>query len=221
MIRHEQLNLIPLVHRPLHPPRPSHVGEQVFASMWEAHMAVPDKAVVDDDDVPFLDVLGDFDGPVTQRQATAVASVVCWLGTACGHAMLNRAEREREARRWDEWCCYLLAWTLENHRKGSTNHGVRTIEYMMAPTETVRRDTYLCSSGLSEIPTLGADELEAVDHLMVWLATTDGQVFLRLCDAEIGRLTHEQRRTREAARLRESWSATAAAEAAGGGVATA
>lgn len=207
MIRHEQLNLIPLVHRPLHAPRAGHIGEQVFASMWEVRMEIPDKPVIDDVDVPFLSVLENFDGQVTQRQATAVASVVCWLGTNCGLAMLTRAQRERDANHWEAWHCYLIAWTLENHRRLSTNHGVRVIEYMMAPAETVLPVDRLGSAGLSELPTLGADELEAVDHLMVWLGDREGQDFLRICNTEIERLSLEHTMAQRARWLRESWSA--------------
>lgn len=214
----EQLQLIDLVHRPMQPPRAGHVGEQVFASMWEASMASTGDTTVDDDAHPLWNVLGDFTGQVTQRQATAIASVVCWLGTSCGLALLRRAQLEVAACRWDEWHAYLLAWTLENHRRRSINHGVRTVEYMMAPPDTVLRDTRLCTSGLAEVPTLGADELEAIDHLMVWLATGDGQAFIRLCEAEVDRLTKERTLVQRAELLRQSMSATAAAEASGGGV---
>jgi hypothetical protein len=215
----EQLQLIDLVHRPMQPPRVGHVGEQVFASLWEARMVSTGDTTVDDDAHPFWNVLGDFSGQVTQRQATAVASVVCWLGTSCGLALLQRAQHEVAACRWDEWHAYLLAWTLENHRRQSVNHGVRTVEYLMAPPTTIARDTRNCTSGLTELPTLSADELEAIDHLMVWLGTSDGQDFLRVTEAEVSRLGKEQRLVREAERLRESWAATAAAEASGGGVA--
>lgn len=207
MIHHEQLNLIPLVHRPLHAPRAGHIGELVFASMWEVRMAIPEKPPGADEEVPYLDVLDNFLGQITQRQATAVASVVCWLGTNCGAAMLTRAQRERDAGHWEAWHAYLIAWTLENHRRRSTNYGVRAIEYMMAPAETVRPGEALGDSGLSELPTLGADELEAVDHLMVWLADRDGQDFLRICQTEIDRLSLEHTLAQRARWLRASWAA--------------
>lgn len=207
--------MLPLLHRPVRPPRPSFIGECVYASMWEALMERP----VPEDELNWYDkheprptalsvVLGRLEGPVQQRHATIVAGVVCWFGTNCGNSMLTRAKREAAAGRWESWHAYLMAWTLENVRRPSTNFGVRCIEHIQAPESTYITHVFSAGRDLSELPAIGADEIEAVEHLMLWIAEPPGQAFIALCEAEITRLLDEHSLAQRAAFLRENYTTT-------------
>ena len=185
-------DLFPLEHKPLRPARSNTIGECVFASMWEATMT-PTEEEQREDDLPFARVMRDFEAPVEQRHATAVASVVCWLGSNCGRSMLERAERESQAGHWGQFESYLIAWTLENKRLQATNSGVRTIEHCMTPAADFLPRPHLWRRDITQLPTLTAFDLESIEHLMLWLSDGDGQAFLARCRAEIARLNEERR----------------------------
>lgn len=194
-------------HKPIQPPRPTFIGECVYASMWEALMTrtVPEQHSGHEDEEPIWDVLGEMDRPITQRHANVVASVVCWLGTNCGNAMLRNAERKRDVDHWHRYDCYLLAWTIENRRSRGVNSGIRVIEYLLAPAETVRKNAVSIDLPLTVLPVLSAEDLEAADQLMRWLAEKDGQAFIRQCEAEIKRLLDEHSLAERARFLRENY----------------
>lgn len=198
-----------LQHKPIQPPRKGHLGEQVYASMWEAFMTRP-PAESWDAPSPIEEVMWNSLQQITQRHASVLASVVCWLGTNCGNCMLQQAEKEREAERWDADKCYLLSWTLQNRRRLGVNSGVRTIETLLAPPDTVVRTMRLGEPHLKVQPALSAEDLEAVDHLMLWLAEPAGRAFVTQCEAEIRRLQDEHELAKRAAHLRENFPTTAA-----------
>ena len=190
-----------LLHEPLRPPRAKHIGEQVYASMWKAAMAERWEEIHFDIDEPppiyaVLEELGV--KRINQRHATVAATVICWLGCNMGNALVHQARRQIAAGRWEERDAYLLAWTIENRRVGCVNNGVRAIEYMLAPEADYVKNAPLAHSGLSKLPELAAQDLEIVDHVMLWLPTERGQAFLRQCETEIERL-HDQERRRKAA----------------------
>lgn len=193
-----------LSHTPLRPPRAGHIGEQVYASMWQAAMSErwEEYRASDDDAAPIEMVLQEFRRTVEQRHATVAATVICWLGCSVGFALMRRAESEIAAGRWDEHKAYLLAWTLENRRVRHVNSGVRLIEYMLTPEEDRVQPKWNDESGISKLPQLSADDLEVVDHVMLWLPTERGQRFLRQCEKEIERLRDEERRRLHAEHLR-------------------
>lgn len=198
----EQLELLPLEHKPIERPRPGHDGEAVYASIWEATML---DARVDgwgDEHCPIEDVLPGSFGKPTQRDAAILATIACWLGTNIGSALLEVAARERDGGRWDGHRAYLFAWACENTRRDCVNSGIRTVEYLLALPEQRRPERSIMDTGLKEVPELSARDLEAIDHLMLWLATGDGQRFLHRCEARLEGIRHEQRILRNADRLR-------------------
>jgi hypothetical protein len=201
-----------LVHKPIQPPRPTHIGEQVYASMWEAMMtkpAVQEPACLTDESVEPLDmVLRHFEWKITQREASVVASVVCWLGTTCGLAMIQSARRRAADAKVPQHLAYLIAWTIENRRVSYVNSGVRVIESVLAPPESRIRGCVGPYRQVDPLPDVSGRDLEAVDHLMTWLGSADGERFIRTCEHAI-REQMEDRELRERARfLRENWSST-------------
>jgi hypothetical protein len=118
----EQLELLPLDHRPIIPARAGHDGEQVYASIWQATMEqAPQIDYLGDEHRPIDDVLEDIVRPITQRDAAILATAACWLGCNFGQCLIDRAAREREESRWQAAHAYLHAWTLENLRRRGIN----------------------------------------------------------------------------------------------------
>lgn len=189
-----------LVHKPLRPARANHNGEQVYSSMWLAMMAETWEEGDDDAPTPLDLILKELPCKVGQRHATVAATLACWLGCNMGNALMHRARAEIHAGRWDRDRAYLLAWTLENRRSRGVNHGVRLIEYMLTPTEdwSASGPFDMMHSGIARMPMLSADDLEVVDHLMLWLPTWRGEAFVRQCDREIDRLRDEEQRRQTA-----------------------
>jgi hypothetical protein len=197
-----QLELLPFDHKPIERPRPGHDGEAVYASMWEATMREARVDTWGDTEWPIEDILPGCFGKPTQRDASILATVACWLGTAIGTATVREAERQREAKTWAGDRCYLFAWTQENLRSGYKNGGIRTCEYLLALPEHRAAARTIMDSGLRELPELSARDLEAIDHLMLWLATGAGQRFLTRCEAKLEGIRQEQRILRAADRIR-------------------
>jgi len=187
-------DLVPLLHQPLRRVRPGFMGEVVFAEKWEALMNGPGIERFDDDPLaPIECVLSECAFPTDQRLASILASVVTWLGTNCGLAMLHEASRLRGSPGCQIGHEYLQAWASENARRRGINHGVRIIEHIVADRPGGWPDDALFIT----LPEVTYRDLEAVDCLMLWLADFDGQRFLKDAEAEV-EVRKAQQRAREA-----------------------
>lgn len=199
----EQSELFPLTHRPILPAREGHDGEQVFSSMWEAAMALPGRVYLHEEPLPIQLVLSNFRKPITQWHASILASVVTWLGTACGEGVLSVAERIQNSGACPSpHYAYLMAWSVINHRHVGVNYGIRSVEFLLARPEQRRQVRGIMDTGLRELPELSADDLEVIDHLMVWLAESEGQRFLTRCKAKLAGLERERHVLRAADAIR-------------------
>lgn len=170
-------NLSLLDHKPLHPPRAGHIGEQVYASMWTALLSARAEKINPYDDFvdPLAIILEHFPKTIAQRHATVCASVVCWLGTVCGRGVIYQARRIAERGEFSTEDSFLIAWTLENCRRGFVNRGGRTLEFLLTPSHKQ-------NDGPS------ADDYEVAEHLARWLGCPDGEMFVASCEDEITRL---------------------------------
>lgn len=188
-------NLPPLDHKPLRPPRAGHIGEQVYASMWNALLAANGEQIdpYHDFEDPLAVILEHFPKTIAQRHATVCASVVCWLGTACGRGFIYQARKIAERGAFSTEDSFLIAWTLENYRLGFVNHGGRTLEFLLAP-----------SHGQDDGPS--ADDYEVAEHVARWLGCPDGEMFVASCKEEIRRLQKTERLKRYAEKIRiDAW----------------
>jgi hypothetical protein len=171
-------DLFPLDHSPMRPyPRKNHAYEAIFASMWKAFMH-KETRIDEPREINFADVMSHFGYTIEQRHASVVASIVCWFGTNCGDAFLRESDEFGKCLSTNKFQYrYMLNWTMENMRLSYVNHAQRVIE--------------LCTGQTGLDFTLTPADFEAVDCLMRWLGTADGQMFLSLareeCDAEMKR----------------------------------
>lgn len=189
-------DLFPLDHSPLRPyPRTGCWSESIYSSLWMVFMHREPVCADDPREINFADVMQNFGYQIEPRHAKIVASIVCWFGTNCGTAFLRESEvfgSGLPSRMFHHR--YVLNWTLENMRYSYLNRANRIIE--------------LCTNGTDPIE-LTISDFEAVECLMRWLSTDDGQMFLTLareeCDAEAARQRLKQKA--EWMRQQEEWKA--------------
>lgn len=172
-----------LSHKPLHGPRESHVGENVYAFEWEVMHA----SVRRDNDPPnvlLASMLYAMQRRITQRHASVAASFITWLGTNCGMAYLNAAKRLRDCASYSLMPreAYLAAWAIDNQRSLQVNHGGRLIESILAPADHFGRDLFTGLWGLRRMPDLSIEDHETVEHVASWLGTPRAQEFIARCD---------------------------------------
>lgn len=184
-----------LEHKPMPPyPRPGCVGEFVYAEEWSTLMQKLDEE--DGYNAPnsmLATVLTDLPTPITQRHATLCASVVCWLGTACGQSIVLGGKRHVE-HGIDRCHAYLMAWTVQNRRSSGTS-GFRMLERLMAPLDHYGRHVFL-GPELVRQPEMTADDYETAEHLMVWLGER-GEGFILRCEHRIRELNRFEETKRD------------------------
>jgi len=166
-------------------PRSGVVGETVYAEEWADLMQKLDRDGINAPNSQLAGILADLQERITQRHAFVCASVMCWLGSACGQSIILNGKRFREHIRNP----YLVAWTMENQRSTGVNNGYRTIEHILAPDDHFGVDVLMPNLGkrLMRLPELSVSDLETVDHLMVWLGR-HGEGFILRCERRIEEL---------------------------------
>lgn len=117
-----------------------------------------------------------FGYPIDQGMATTVISLIAWLGTDDGLLFRNNGKQERHFRPQDAADAYVVSWAIYNQRDKA---GRRAIE----------RCT---QDAAGDYPELRLADYEAVEALMRWLGTEDGQQFLANTEAEISRLRQKE-----------------------------
>lgn len=190
-----------LLHKPIVPPRAGHIEEGVYASMWEELMTATDgDEYLNADERPIARVLRHYNKEPANREAAILATMACWLGTNVGMAMMANAHRLSAATPLLRDSAFLVSWTLENRRRLSVNHGARLSEYLLATAEQRAPNDSMMGPGLTRLPQLTADDLEVIDHFMLWLGTPEGARFFARCEDRIRDL-REERRKRQAEEL--------------------
>lgn len=193
------LDIGPLSHEPIIPPRDGHVGELVYSTAWRIQMeTAPEECAAPNarlQDILYLM------GPLTQRQATVAATFVMWLGTNVGLGFVSACKMAISSSTLTPYRAWLEQWGWTNRRQSYLNYGLRSIELILAPAELYCAGQHGIG-GLSRAPDLSADDYETVEHLLEWLSGTEGGEFLSACDAEIEarRVGEHLRRRLEATR---------------------
>jgi hypothetical protein len=190
-----------LDHKPITGPRPSHVGENVFAHQWELLMQKRESEE-DPPNAALARILWNMthgEG-LTQRHASVAASFITWLGTNCGNALIEKSRRlyiamdsVSQLSRED---AFVAAWAIENMRKPGR---YRVIDSVLAPPDHWLKDVFTNQTVLGMIPPLSADDLETCDHVAYWCGSPEGCEFIRLCNWQIRQ--RERTSTEESIRI--------------------
>lgn len=192
-----------LEHKPLPPyPRASFIGETVYAEEWWKLMQELDREGIRAPNGKLASILSNHPTPLTQRQATICATVMCWLGTNCGQEVILGARRLMEKSHVRSSSAFLMSWAIQNHRIYGLNDSYTVLEHLLAPPDLYGQDfTGIGSRALIHRPELTIDDYEVVEHLMCWLGTAEG--FILRCEHRIKELEQweEQKRAAKYAEL--------------------
>lgn len=179
------LPLIPIESIPSRPPRAGVPSEGIFLRRWQEFELRAKEQAYDDESNEFDAVFRHCYWPWSQAMATAAASLITWLGTNCGHGFLHECRRMAAEMR-DAERAYLCAWALENQRLRYINHGLRTIEYLMARQHPIVNGRFFGQVvDWERVPTVTLEEIDAMESVVCWLATPQGEAFVRACESEI------------------------------------
>lgn len=161
-----------LRHEAVRSARKGFLREHVFAGRWRDLMTSKPRLL--------NRVLSDYLAGVGQREATVVASVITWLGTNMGQALIEAATRRvrmagdgADLPPYAVSDAYLCAWTSENRRKLGVNNGWRTLEALLTEDAAQKRAQP------------SAADYEVAEHVVFWLGQPEGQRFVQLCQAEV------------------------------------
>lgn len=173
-----------LSHTPIDGPRPSHVGENVYAYEWAQLMTrhaqssgIPNELLAS--------ILWDMYVELTQRHASVAASVITWLGCNAGQALMLNARAIALVDRINKVDAYLCAWTMANRRARAVSRGVRTIESILAPGDHWGNDMFSGACTLIRLPEITIDDYETVEHVIAWLGTSTATDFIIRCEGLI------------------------------------
>jgi hypothetical protein len=172
-------------HEPIKPARRETIGEQVFLRHWQALMGSSPSDTSDYAQPTWLEqILYNLYEIITQRHATVAASLITWLGTNYGRSLISAARaHEALAPSTCSEFAWLAAWSVVNRRARGTNSGVRILEHVLAPLDSLSPQGQLL-----EIPQLSAEDFEVAEHLCMWLGTPQGKNFIAGAEQELQRL---------------------------------
>ncbi len=130
-----------------------------------------------------------FPYPVVARHLQVMGSFIGWLGSNCGRVFLNEAKRLGELNQ-SLHKGYIYAWASENERITGVNDGTTVLEYLLTPAE--KHDTeYGLNCPCNHF--VSSHDIETVNHLIHWLATSHGQSFLTPAYEHVSKLIQENR----------------------------
>lgn len=164
-----------LKHIPIAPPRQGHDGEVSFLAAWQQFA---DRAPDDFEAIFSHRISHRF----AQRSASVAASFVMWLGTNAG-ACLIRSGNDLATKGLSRTYAYVAAWAIDNQRIRWINSGLRSVQYVLAaeyPIEGAGHEVLW-----SKVPVVTLEDLDVIDALMEWLATSQGQTFLVAAQARL------------------------------------
>jgi len=159
--------LLELVHEPVAPPRPGTPGEGIYLGLWREYLAVRPERLDE--------ILRDVHGPTTQRDATVCASFMVFMGCNGGRSLYRHAEELMSSSKMRAHDAFMAAWALANERCRSINHGLRTIEYMLAAKHPIRTDLgYVGRVDWSLVPEVTMRDIDVVEAMVDWWSTREG-----------------------------------------------
>lgn len=114
------------------------------------------------------------------RDIVVIASLLAWLPSNAGISFLHECN-QLTAKHNSRELGYTFAWAKENKRLHYMSNGYTTLEYLLTPIEY-----YDVHRGLICAPNrfITIYDIEAANYFINWLASADGQYFLKIVDAQ-------------------------------------
>lgn len=186
-----------LLHVPLQPPRTSVPREGLFLALWQQFAEQRPEE---------WRYIFRTTGPVRQRAASVAASFMKFMGCNCGQGFTHTAERLATS---GAFTCtedaYLAAWTVENKRIHGVNHGLRTIEYMLAREQPIKLLLYKHRVNWKQVPDVSMEDTDIVESMVAWWCSPTARWMREAVEAQMKvreaneRLFHSAQRAAQAA----------------------
>lgn len=185
-----------LLHVPLQPPRASVPREGLFLALWQQF------AEQRPEEWRYIFITN---GPVRQRAASAAASFMTFMGCNCGRNFTDAAERLAKS---GAFTCtedaYLAAWAAENKRNKGVNHGLRTIEYMLAREHPIESAIFNNRVNWNQVPDVSMEDVDIVESMVRWWCSITARYMRDAVEAQMkARVATELLRTDAQAAARE------------------
>lgn len=180
------LPLIPIVNEPLMPPRRGHEGEQIFLEIWQRFA----REVPEDFESIFMHTRRQWN----QRAASVAASFAMWLGTMGGLCFTEKAKRLMNNTGLGFDSAFIVAFALENTRTSWVNDGIRAIEFVMEEQgRPIHGKGWAVYVIRENVPEVTIHDLDVIECMCRWLASPQGQTFLRTGNRRIEAAREEHR----------------------------
>lgn len=169
----QQANLLPLEHIPFQPPREGTPGEGIYLQLWRDYLAA---------DANRLRAILRTVGTPTQRDASICASFMTFMGCNGGHCFTLEALRLTE-KLGGPYRGFMAAWALENNRCTGVNHGLRSIEYMLAEKHPIDHGRFNSGSvnwGL--VPEVTMRDIDVVEAMVEWWSGGEAGIIREIAD---------------------------------------
>lgn len=155
-----------LRHIPLKPARASVPREGMFLALWQqfSEQRPEEWAYI---------FRGRTNGPLRQRAASVAASFITFMGCNGGISFTWHAEKLAASGAFTSAeDAYLAAWVMENKRSRGVNHGLRTIEYMLAREHPIKLPLYKHRVNWKQVPDVTMEDMDIVESMVAWWAST-------------------------------------------------
>lgn len=158
-----------VIHRPLCPPRPGTPGEGIYLSLWQEFAAARPHE--------WAHIFADMRTKPRQRVASVAASFMVFMGCNGGasftHRAIEMASKETELNRER---LFIAAWAMENARYRGIDHGLRTIEYMLAAEHPIENHPF-CGRRISQkrVPVITMEDHDAIECMVRWWASPQAE----------------------------------------------
>ncbi len=179
-----------LRHVPLHAPRASTPREGLFLALWQQFAEQrPDE---------WRHVMRT-NGPVRQRAASVAASFMVFMGCNGGRGFTCGAEQLVKS---GAFTCaedaYVAAWAIENKRHYGVNHGLRTIEYMLARKHPIPNDR-VGRVDWALVPDVTQEDADIVESMVAWWSSATARWMRDSVEAKVKAIEADARIFRAAA----------------------
>lgn len=166
-----------VIHRPLAPPRESTPGEGIYLALWQEFATQRPRE--------WRYIFQDMRTPVRQRVASVAASFMVFMGCNGGAGFTHAAEQmANDAPVLSRERAFLMAWACANVRHLGVNHGLRTIEYMLAREHPI--ESRFLHRGIVEnrVPIISMEDHDAVECMVRWWASNQAACMRSIAEPE-------------------------------------
>jgi len=124
-------------------------------------------------------------GQVRQRAASVAASFMVFMGCSGGACFTARAAKLWKSGAFDNVSsAFVAAWALENRRHRGVNHGLRTIEFMLAREHPIVIEWSRQKVNWKQVPAITMEDNDIIESMVVWWSSSTAELMREMVDAQ-------------------------------------